>query len=348
VSSSSDEPAIRLHGISKHYANTPAPAVDALTLDVQPGTLLALLGPSGCGKSTTLRLIAGLEVPDAGDIWLAGRHVTSTRGQVPPETRRVGMVFQDYALFPHLTIGENIAFPLNRMPAAKRRQRVAELLKMAGLDGLEQRYPHELSGGQQQRVALARALAADPAVVLLDEPFSNLDAALRIQTREEVRAILKAAGMTTILVTHDQEEALSVADRVAVMRNGILLQEGPPREIYLQPAMLQVATFVGEANVLPGEAHGDTVQCVLGQFSLQQQAYGPVHVLLRPEVIGVQPAPDGPACIERVTFFGTHQQVSIRLSNDTRVQARVPPAQSLTSGMMVRLVLPQTVLIFPE
>ncbi|NJL34031.1 MAG: ABC transporter ATP-binding protein [Chloroflexaceae bacterium] len=344
--SSASASVIRLHNISKHYGGE-VQAVNKLSLDVPRGTLLALLGPSGCGKSTTLRLIAGLETPDSGDIWLDERHVTGRGVQVPPEARRVGMVFQDYALFPHLTIADNIAFPLNHLPATQRRQRVAAMLELVGLQGRERRYPHELSGGQQQRVALARALAADPAVVLLDEPFSNLDAALRRQTREEVRAILKTAGTTTVFVTHDQEEALSIADLVAVMAGGYLLQVGLPRKVYLEPASLEVATFVGEANIIPGEAHGDTVTCTLGHLPLLRAMRGPVQVLVRYEALQLAPDPQGGACIEQVTFYGAYQQASVRYDDGTRVQARALPLQLLTPGDRVRLTVAGTVLAYP-
>ncbi|MCG8479626.1 MAG: ABC transporter ATP-binding protein, partial [Spirochaetales bacterium] len=201
-----DKPVITIDGVTKRFGRDTI-AVNDLSLTVEPGRFLSLLGPSGCGKSTTLRLLAGLETPDVGSIRLAETPVADERRWVPPEERRVGMVFQDYALFPHLTVGENIAFALRRDDAARRRRRIDELMELVGMTGLARRYPHQLSGGQQQRVALARALAANPAVVLLDEPFSNLDAALRESTRAEVSAILKGAGATTILVTHDQEEA---------------------------------------------------------------------------------------------------------------------------------------------
>lgn len=304
---SAELPVIEMRGVSKRFGKHTL-AVNDVSLSVQQGRLVALLGPSGCGKSTTLRLVAGLEFPDQGEIWLAGKRVAGDGAWLPPEVRRVGMVFQDYALFPHLTIGDNIAFPLTNMPARRRHQRVGELLELVGLAGLAQRYPHQISGGQQQRVALARAMAADPAVVLLDEPFSNLDTALRTTTREEVRTILAAAGATTMLVTHDQEEAFSLADTVAVMLDGILIQVGTPQDIYLRPATRAVASFVGAATFLPGEAYGDTVVCALGTLPLARPAHGDVNVLLRPESVVIQPDIVGNACVREVRFLGPIRQ----------------------------------------
>ena len=321
-------PALMLRHVSKGYSPQVL-AVNTVSLEVPPGQFVALLGPSGCGKSTTLRLLAGLEYPDAGEVWLANRCVAGKQSWVPPEDRQVGLVFQDYALFPHLNVGDNIAFALHHRPRAQRRRLVDELLELVGLEGLARRYPHQISGGQQQRVALARALAADPAVVLLDEPFSNLDTALRSNTREEVRAILKAAGTTALLVTHDQEEALSLADTVAVMFAGALVQVDSPRAVYLRPASRAVATFVGAASFVPGEAHGDVVHCVLGNLPLAVPAGGPVEVLLRPEAIRLQADAQGNARVSAVRFFGSYQRIQLRLADGTQLAAQLPAQHAL-------------------
>jgi iron(III) transport system ATP-binding protein len=339
-------PAIELRGVSKSYGRDVA-AVRDVSLCLSCGALLALLGPSGCGKTTTLRLIAGLEAPDAGEVAISGRRVAGHSAWVPPEERGVGMVFQDYALFPHLTVAENIAFPLNRLPARQRAARVAELLPLAGLQGLESRYPHQLSGGQQQRVALARALAPRPAVVLLDEPFSNLDAALRKATREEVRRILCESGATAIVVTHDQEEAFSIADTVAVMRGGVVEQTAPPHEVYLRPASRQVATFVGEANFVPGQARGDLVECTLGAVPLATPASGRVDVMLRPEMLALRPEPRGCGRIEHITFFGHDQLVAVRMCDGALLQARTFPRLDLTPGTQVEVTVSGPVVAFP-
>ena len=242
-----------------------------LSLRVEAGQFVALLGPSGCGKTTTLRLIAGFETPDAGTISIQGRRVADATKNLPPEQRNIGMVFQEYALFPHLSVADNISFGL-RVSRGAKKQRVNELLELVGLDGLADRMPHALSGGQQQRVALARALAPSPAILLLDEPFSNLDAALRTQVRMEVHGILSAASVTSVFVTHDQEEALSLGDQVAVMFDGRIAQISTPQQIYTRPATAEVAAFVGEANFLPGTAEGSYARSELGSVALVEDA----------------------------------------------------------------------------
>jgi iron(III) transport system ATP-binding protein len=288
------------------------------------------LGPSGCGKTTTLRLIAGFETLDAGTIEIGGQVVAGQSAggpgiHLPPERRRIGMVFQEYALFPHLCVAENVRFGLHSY-ADDRARRVAEVLEMVGLDGLGERMPHELSGGQQQRVALARALAPEPALVLLDEPFSNLDAGLRGRVRAEVRAILRAANATAVFVTHDQEEALSLVDRVAVMIDGVVRQVAPPQALYRQPADREVAAFVGNANFLPGRAHGRTVECELGTLDLQHEISGAVDVLLRPENVVLAPAgADAPCRVRSVQFFGHDQLIGVTLGSGALLEARLGP-----------------------
>ncbi|MEM7538769.1 MAG: ABC transporter ATP-binding protein, partial [Chloroflexota bacterium] len=237
---------IRLQHVNKNYGQTHA--VIDLDLIIPQSAIAVLLGHSGCGKTTTLRLIAGLEKPDTGDIWIGEQQVSGSHVWVSATNRQIGMVFQDYALFPHLTVAQNIGFGIPNLKAAARRMRIADLLDLVGLMGMEDRYPHQLSGGQQQRVALARALAPSPNVMLLDEPFSNLDASLRQAMREEVRSILHEAEVTTVFVTHDQEEALRLADELVVMKNGRVLQSGAPEYVYRYPTSLEVAQFLGEVN----------------------------------------------------------------------------------------------------
>jgi iron(III) transport system ATP-binding protein len=255
--------------------------------------------------------------------------------QTPPERRRVGMVFQDYALFPHLSVAQNIAFGLHRYTGDVQ-HRVATVMELVGLTGLEKRMPHELSGGQQQRVALARALAPEPAVVLLDEPFSNLDAGLRVRVRAEVRAILRAANATAVFVTHDQEEAFSLVDQVAVMLEGMVQQLASPQQLYHQPANRRVAEFIGDANFLPGVARGQVVETELGQLFLQYAAQGPVDVLVRPENVTVRPAPaDHVSRVRRVLFFGHDQLVTIELASGRQLDARVSPIYNFAVGQPV-------------
>jgi len=258
-------------------------AVAGVDLELSGGELVSVLGPSGCGKTTLLRMIAGFEAPDAGTIVVGDRTVAGPGEWVPPERRRIGMVFQDYALFPHLRVRDNVAFGLARRGADERNRLTEQTLELVGLQHKHDRYPHELSGGERQRVALARALAPEPELVLLDEPFSSLDATLRADLRREVALILREAGATALLVTHDQEEALTLGDRLAVMREGVLVQAGPPAEVYARPVDRWTAQFVGEVNVLSGVADGQDVRTEIGRLTLPAPASGPVHVALRPE-----------------------------------------------------------------
>lgn len=258
---------VELRAVSRRFVRVGTPALDALSLEVQQGEILALLGPSGCGKSTTLRLIAGLEQPDDGEIRLNGVLVANQRFSRPPEQRGIGMVFQDYALFPHLTVVENVAFGLQHVPPRERNSHAVESLALVGLDKLAKRYPHQLSGGQQQRVALARALAPRPAVVLLDEPFSNLDAALRVQMRDDLRDILRRASATAVFVTHDQAEALALGDRVALLRAGQLEQIGTPDQLFQHPRTRFAAEFMGAADFIPARVVGGVLISELGMLS---------------------------------------------------------------------------------
>jgi iron(III) transport system ATP-binding protein len=296
-------------------------AVDGAGVRVGRGELVALLGPSGSGKTTLLRVIAGFERPDAGVVHVGGRVVTGPRAWVEPEERRIGMVFQQGALFPHLTVAGNIEF------GATRRARVDECLELVNLAGRAASYPHELSGGERQRVALARALAADPEVVLLDEPFAALDASLREALRQEVVGILRAAGTSALLVTHDQAEALSLADTLAVMRAGRLEQVGTPDEVYQRPRTRWVAEFLGDADVLPGTAHDGVVDCELGRFGVAAELSGDVELVVRPEsvAIGQVAAAGASATHARVvarSFYGHDQLVHLELPSGLRLRSR--------------------------
>jgi iron(III) transport system ATP-binding protein len=284
------------------------PVLAGVDLTVPAGSLTAILGPSGSGKTTLLRVIAGFEWPDRGTVVLGGVTVAAGREQIAPERRRIGYVPQEGSLFPHLDVQRNIGFGLPRRE--RRGERVRELLRMIGMEGLGRRYPHELSGGQQQRVALARALAPRPALVLLDEPFSSLDAALRASVRAEVAELLRAAGTTALLVTHDQDEALSLADRVAVIRDGRIGQCDSPRELYDTPRDAGLARFVGEANLLPGRLLDGLVRTALGDLPLQDGAAvsreGDAIVLIRPEQIRLSPTGEAGALSGRVLACEYH------------------------------------------
>ncbi|MGZ8751740.1 MAG: ABC transporter ATP-binding protein [Acidimicrobiia bacterium] len=339
-----DEHVVSVRGLTKRFGALTA--VDDLDLDVMSGELLALLGPSGCGKTTALRLIAGFEHPDAGRILLSGEEVAGPGRFVPPERRRVGVVFQDFALFPHLTVADNIGYGIPR-DRKRRRARVAEMLDLIGLVDTANRYPHELSGGQQQRVALGRALAPEPALVLLDEPFSNLDAALRVRMRAEVRTILTTAGATAVFVTHDQEEALSLAERVAVMRAGRVIQIDAPAELYARPVDPFVATFVGDADSLPGTSDGSTVDTPIGPLGLLEgSAPGPVDVVLRPEQVRVWLDGSGIGAVRRIEYFGHDQLVEVDLPGGYRVRSRLGSARVLVPGDRVSLAVAGGVLAF--
>lgn len=267
---------LRLSEVTKHFSRHSLAAVERVSISLHKGEILGLLGPSGCGKTTLLRIIAGFEQPSSGTVEIAGRVVSGDSQWIPPEKRDTGMVFQDYALFPHLTIAENIAFGLKRKNERLSRKdiekRVVEVLHLVGLSGLDKRYPHQLSGGQQQRVALARALAPEPALILLDEPLSSLDVQVRQRLRQEVRQILQATGMTAIFVTHDQEEAMAICDKIAVMNQGKLEQYGTPEAIYTQPASRFVAEFVTQANFLRAkrDGHFGSRKSGLGKLTMPQ------------------------------------------------------------------------------
>ncbi len=308
---------IDLVRVSKAYPGSKTPAVSDISFQVKEGEVLALLGPSGSGKTTLLRLIAGLEKPDAGTLFLEEREMCRPGHFVPPENRAIGMVFQDYALFPHLTVAKNVSFGLMRLSKSAQDKKVKEILSIVELSTFRDRYPHELSGGQQQRVALARALAPDPIVVLLDEPFSNLDPDMRNQMRADVSEILQKTGRTAVLVTHDHEEAFAMADKIVLLNEGRLEQQGTPEAVYHTPVNPFVADFVGQADFISGVVEQDRIETVIG--ALQNNSKFPsgteVSVMIRPDDIDLVPNPAGTATVWGRQFRGSENLYTLRLSS---------------------------------
>lgn len=333
------ETTVRCHQLVKSFDEEPI--VDRVSLTVATGQILALLGPSGCGKTTTLRLIAGFEQLDSGWIEIAGKTVADERTHMPPEKRRVGMVFQDYAIFPHLSVAQNIAFGLNRMPDAL--QRTEAMLELVGLLEAGEQMPHELSGGQQQRVALARALALEPAVLLLDEPFSNLDTTLRTQVRAEVRELLKRSRATAIFVTHDQEEAMFVGDRIAVMNEGRVEQIGTPENVFHKPATRFVAEFMGQSDFIAGRVVEGGIDTALGR--LAQPVALPtgtrVEVLVRPDDIELALNGEHNARIRARQFVGIANVYHLYLHDGATVRSRQPHTKVIEEGRDVRATFSQ-------
>jgi putative spermidine/putrescine transport system ATP-binding protein len=337
-------------GLSRHYGAVVA--LDNLDLTVQPGELIALLGPSGCGKTTTLRLLAGLEDADTGRINVGGRDIT----RLPASKRDMGMVFQAYSLFPHMTVQQNVAFGLRlrKISSAQRDRRALEMLELVELGTQADRYPHQISGGQQQRVALARALAIEPQVLLLDEPLSALDAKVRAQLRDQIRRIQLEVGITTLFVTHDQEEALAIADRVGVMRAGRLEQLAPPTEVYARPATAFVAEFVGLSNRLAGTVSGTSVSVRGHDLPLVDTTTpaGPVTAIVRPEAVTLASDSTGESgpmtgTVIASTFLGATSRVTVDLG-DTTIMAQLPTSEAtkLPAGSRVTLTIrPDPVLV---
>jgi spermidine/putrescine transport system ATP-binding protein len=324
---------IELVGLVKRYDDVVA--VNGIDVNVAPGEFFTMLGPSGCGKTTTLRLIAGFERPDEGKILLDGVDMSRT----PPHKRRVNTVFQSYALFPHKSVADNVGFGLRyqRVTKAEAKRRVGEAMALVRLQDYGQRRPAQLSGGQQQRVALARALVLEPPVLLLDEPLGALDARLRLDLQVELKRIQEQLGITFIYVTHDQDEALTMSDRVAVMRGGNIEQLGEPRELYEAPSTAFVANFLGASNLVPvsiGAADGDGAQLGLGSFTLRADrcplgSGSDAVAMIRPENVRLEPQGNGgenrvPGMVEEVVYLGFHQEVRVRLANGTLIKVDVP------------------------
>lgn len=326
---------VEVAGVGKRFGRTVA--VADVSLDVAHGEIVALVGPSGCGKSTLLMLLAGLLEPDAGTISVGGRVVAGPRAWVPPEQRRVGVVFQDAALFPHLRVADNVAFGLGRGPA--RAARVAELLELVELPGLGSRYPHELSGGQQQRVALARALAPRPQVVLFDEAFGNLDSGLRSSVREATLRALHGSGAAGVFVTHDQAEALAVGDRVAVMREGRFEHVATPAQVFHAPATRFSATLLGEADFLPGRQQGEVVETEAGRLVATPGATGDVDVMLRPHEVGFSVADTGGSQVLSREFRGAHYVYALQLPSGAVVRSFQPHTVDVAVGSRVHLLV---------
>lgn len=335
---------LRLAEVYKRFGRTVA--VDGVSLDIEEGCFFTLLGPSGCGKTTLLRVIAGFHLPDRGEVFLRERRIT----HLPPHQRGTAMVFQEYALFPHMTVEENVGYGLRmrRIPAVQARARVRQALEMLGLTGQEAKYPHQLSGGQQQRVALARAIVVEPEVLLLDEPLSNLDAKLRLRVRDELRELQRRLGRTTVYVTHDQEEALALSDRIAVMNGGRVLQVGTPEEIYVQPRNRFVAEFVGLANFVEGRWAGPgRVLTEMGELQVSEAGRGSGRVLLavRPEEVRLRrDAPDGAVNVfsgrvRSVTFLGSVRRCTVE-ADGIRWVVDVRPEESVGPGQEIYVEVP--------
>ena len=362
-----DPPAISVAGLTKRFNDVVA--VCSAAFELPNGELLGVLGPSGCGKTTMLRLLAGFERPDAGSVQIAGRTVVGDGVWIPPERRRVGIVPQDFALFPHLTVGQNVAFGLDRRAAslttlvaarwlrrAPLPSRAREMLELVGLADFAERYPHELSGGEAQRVALARALAPAPATVLLDEPFSNLDQNLRVSLRLQLREILRTAETAAVFVTHDREEALSLADRIAVMRNGAIEQLAAPLELYHRPDSRFVATFVGNANILRGERAEDGAATPIGSLpisgaGLEAASGDPLDILLRPEWISLHSGHGGPPSrqgrILTSEYYGHDQLVRVALTSGIELEARLHSTHNWRPNESVSIQIEHPALAFP-
>lgn len=341
---------LELRSVSCAYEPS-RPAVRDISFSAREGEILCLLGPSGCGKTTILRAIAGFEPVRSGEIYLSGRQVSSSRETVATEQRRVGMVFQEYALFPHLRVAENIAFGLRHLSRAERKNRVEEMLRLTGLEGFERRYPHELSGGQQQRVALSRALVQNPVVLLLDEPFSNLDPDMASRMRQDLHVLLRRMKTTTILVTHDHEEAFAMADRIAVLNKGYLEQMDTPELIYHMPSTPFVADFVGQADFIPGQVQQGMVQTELGPFpnTLNKEEGASVVVMIRPDDIHLMPDTSAHVRIVARQFRGSENLYTVRLPSGQLLHSSESSTTVYHEGTAVELRVSAThTVLFPD
>lgn len=340
--------ALAIKELSKNFDGVKV--LENVSFDLQKGQMLAVLGPSGCGKTTLLRSIAGFEIPASGEIEISGVKAFGERLYLSPEKRKIGYVPQEGALFPHLTVEQNVAFGLPRK--MKRTGRVLDMLELVGMQGFEKRLPHELSGGQQQRVALARALAPGPSLILLDEPFSALDTGLRAKLRDDIKHALEQSNATSIMVTHDQEEAFSMADVIAVMRDGELVQIANPDDVYTKPKDLKVATFVGEAVLLNGRISGECVDCPLGMLPCHKPSgcAEQVTVMIRPEQLSVGPIESGiQAKVMKTTYFGHDSLIELLIDENgqaTSASIRVLGRPQVKVGDTVGLKVDGDVVIY--
>ncbi len=333
-------PVLSCQNITKRFDQAAIAAVGDVSFELHQGELMGLLGPSGCGKTTLLRILAGFERPQFGKITLSGQRVCDRGLWLPPEKRQVGVVFQDYALFPHLSVFENVTFGLKQLcrrgelPKKQIRELADESIRLVSLSGMEKRYPHELSGGQQQRVALARALAPRPPLILMDEPFSNLDVQVRLRLRQEVRDILKNVGASGIFVTHDQEEALSIADKVAVMNKGQLIQLDTPEDIYQSPASRFVAEFVTQANFVPAVRQAKGWKTALGVLNLEPISSGAAQgdLMIAQEDLQIMPDELGSLLVQGRQFLGREYQYSLLMDDRQVLEVRSPATMRLEVG----------------
>ncbi len=329
-------PVIRLHQVTKRYPDATYAAVESMNLDIHQGEIVTILGPSGCGKTTTLRMIAGFEPISSGEIYIGNQLVNNPYVHIPPEKRGVGMVFQDYALFPHLNVEKNICFGIQSWSRSEKKARLKEVLELVELESYAERYPHELSGGQQQRVALARALAPRPQVILLDEPFSHLDSSLREKVRTELHAILLKANTTAVIVIHDQKDAFALSDRAVVMNEGKVQQVATPKELYMNPKNQFVAQFFGKTNLIKGALTSDLkhVDTDIGHVCLSRQSTSDVQEMMlsiRPEGCRVMPNGKFSAEVQAVNFSGEFQELVVKMN--------VPVGEHLTKQERVTLTL---------
>ncbi len=336
---------IHLEGVSKKFPQSARPALQDVSFGVEHGEIFTLLGESGSGKTTLLRLIAGFEAPTAGRVIVNSQAVADRHRMVPPEKRAVRMVFQEHTLFPHLTVGDNIGFGLSGIGSRRKRQRISQELELVGLSGYQRRYPHELSGGQKRRVELARALATDPVLLLLDEPFSGLDANLKHRVRQQLQQILRASGITSIMVTHDLHDALGLSDRLAILQEGKLEQVGTPSEVFSRPGNRYVAELMGGANLIAGRITGQGLETALGTWpNTDRLPRGKVLVCIRPEGLTIDPTAAAQNCRGRVTksvFQGWRQQVRVVLTDETgkpfEVAVEVEADVAIRVGQPVKL-----------
>lgn len=347
-----------LRNLSKHFGHPDTLAVSKVDLCVHTGEILVIVGPSGSGKSTLLRLIAGFETPDSGTVLINHSIASTVSGMLPPETRGIGMVFQDYALFPHLTVLKNIAFGLKGNSKDEEKwARVRELITMMGLEGLEARFPSQLSGGQQQRVALARALAPQPIAIMLDEPFTNLDYNMRKEMRKDLSRILRACHTTAVLVTHDREEAMSVADRIAVLHDGELLQIDTPLRLYNHPATPFVASFLGAANFITGTVTGAFASTAVGEVPISNERISSfsqgemVSVLIRPEGLFLEKTlHSANGVVLDVDYQSSQALYEVLIDGEIKISISAPLDSDISSGTAVRVSadLNQELIIFPQ